>query len=119
MKKKFSYTAAFATGAWLAALVAGNLSVSAQTAVPVNAMTTKAAVQQFEAGQPFSVKELPFNQSMVILNVLQNDVTGDGQPDDILLIGHKEKPDDQYSTEVTVAVRDGKTQTWTAQSTGA
>ncbi|MGO0063216.1 hypothetical protein ACTID9_24860 [Brevibacillus fluminis] len=103
-----------------AAVMCGGFLATAWGAanVPVNAMTTEAAAQTFAPGQAFAAKELPFAQSMTVLDATQIDVTGDGEADDVLLLGHKEKADDLYSTDVTVVVKDGKAKTYAKLSVG-
>ncbi len=103
-----------------AAVVSGLLITAAGMGhVPVNAMDTAQAVQAFEQNSLFSVKELAFKQSMYVLDHQQQDVNGDGVADELILVGHKEKADDLYATDITLVVKDGKTKAYTSTSVGA
>ncbi|MCR8980970.1 hypothetical protein [Brevibacillus laterosporus] len=91
--------------------------VGAVANVPVFALDTQKALQAFEVGAPFSLKDLQVKPNSYVLDYTQADLTGDGVADGVTLIGTKEKG---YISvrDIMVVMQDGKTMKFTQVPVG-
>ncbi|QDX91996.1 hypothetical protein EEL30_06210 [Brevibacillus laterosporus] len=92
--------------------------VGAVANVPVFALDTQKALQAFEVGAPFSLKDLQVKPNSYVIDYTQADVTGDGVADGVTLIGTKEKKEDIFMSDIMVVLQDGKTMKFTQASVG-
>ncbi|MFM1651103.1 hypothetical protein ACI7RC_03255 [Brevibacillus sp. B_LB10_24] len=94
------------------------LAAAGLESIPVNAMATNAVMQNLENNSLFTMNGISAKDGMYVLDWLQDEVTGDGEPDTVVLIGHKDKPEDIFVKDIKLVLNDGKTKKFTTVSVG-